>query len=272
MARRPRYRADIARCLDEVFARCHRPSFIDPDPLAVVRRYSDLADREIIALVAAGLAYGRVQSILNSLERIVAVLGPHPARAVPGRNWSRRAALLAPLRHRWTTGAEMVSLIEAASRLQRQRGSVEAAFADGWGAGDPDCVGALEVGVRALMDEGAGLDNSLLSLPARGGACKRLLLFLRWMVRCDEVDPGGWRHLPASSLLVPVDVHMHRIARSLGLTQRTAADLRTVREITAAFRVYAPDDPVRYDFALTRLPIRDRLSPDQLRRTLLAGL
>jgi len=90
-------------------------------------------------------------------------------------------------------------------------------------------------------------------------------------VRRDEIDPGGWDAVPARLLLVPVDVHMHRIGRWLRFTRRRQADLAAVREITAGFRRFAPEDPARYDFALTRLGIRERWSPAQIRRFLLHG-
>ena len=96
----------------------------------------------------------------------------------------------------------------------------------------------------------------LVPCPTNGSACKRLNLFLRWMVRHDQVDPGGWEDVPASKLIVPVDIHMHRVCLSLGLTRRKQADMRTALEITEAFREIATEDPVRYDFVLTRRAIR----------------
>ena len=100
----------------------------------------------------------------------------------------------------------------------------------------------------------------LLSDPARGSTCKRLHLYLRWMVRTDAVDPGGWTAVRPAQLLVPVDVHMHRIGRALGFTRRAQPSGRATEDITAAFRRLSPDDPVRYDFALTRLGIRERVT------------
>jgi uncharacterized protein (TIGR02757 family) len=104
--------------------------------------------------------------------------------------------------------------------------------------------------------------NSLLPSPDKGSACKRLNLFLRWMVRKDDVDPGGWDHVPAAKLIIPLDTHMHRIGLMLHLTERKQADIKTAIEITHAFRSIAPDDPVRYDFALTRLGIRGEIEPE----------
>lgn len=100
-----------------------------------------------------------------------------------------------------------------------------------------------------------------LPTPSGKSACKRLNLFLRWMVRRDEVDPGVWHDVPQSKLVVPLDVHMHGIARYLGFTHRKRADMRAALEVTAAFRRFAPEDPVRYDFALTRFGIREELEP-----------
>ncbi|MBW2545477.1 MAG: TIGR02757 family protein, partial [Deltaproteobacteria bacterium] len=101
-------------------------------------------------------------------------------------------------------------------------------------------------------------------LPAKGSACKRLNLFLRWMVRRDDVDPGGWDDIPPSKLVIPLDTHMHRICLAFGFTKRKQADMKTALEITDSFRAIVPDDPVRYDFALTRLGIRKDAAPASL--------
>lgn len=110
------------------------------------------------------------------------------------------------------------------------------------------------------------LGNFLLPSPGRGSACKRLNLFLRWMVRNDEVDPGGWEAVPARILLVPLDTHMFRICSALEMTCRSQADMKSALEVTGAFREYAPDDPVRYDFAITRLGMGGEESADRLFR------
>ena len=108
---------------------------------------------------------------------------------------------------------------------------------------------------RTQFDMSGGYRQCLLPSPESGSACKRLNLFLRWMVRSDAVDPGGWSGVSPAMLIVPLDTHMHRIAAKLGLTKRRAADFRAAREVTGAFRTIAPEDPVKYDFALTRLGI-----------------
>lgn len=122
--------------------------------------------------------------------------------------------------------------------------------------------------IHSRMAEQGCSSGHLLPRPARGSACKRLHLFMRWMVRHDDVDPGGWNMIPASELIVPVDVHMHRMGIQLGFTIRKAADARTAEEITDGFRVVSSDDPVKYDFALTRFGIQ-RLTECELFRELL---
>ena len=100
--------------------------------------------------------------------------------------------------------------------------------------------------------------------PSKGSACKRLALYLRWMVRNDEVDPGGWKMVDPSALLIPLDTHMFNICTTLGLCSRKAADGRSAIEITEAFKKVCPEDPVRYDFALTRFGIRSDMKLEDL--------
>lgn len=122
--------------------------------------------------------------------------------------------------------------------------------------------------VISEMEKQGSSSGHLLSRPSRGSACKRLHLFMRWMVRHDEVDPGGWVMISPSELIVPVDVHMHRVGIKLGFTKRKAADAKTAEEITNGFKTVSSDDPVKYDFALTRFGIR-KLTECELFRELL---
>ena len=147
-------------------------------------------------------------------------------------------------------------MIWGAGRMIRRHGSLGRRFAAGLGAADETVIPALASFVDELArSSGRGLEH-LVPRPERGSACKRLNLYLRWMVRSDEVDPGGWKDIDPARLIVPLDTHMYRICRSLGMTERKVADMRAALEVTAAFREIVPEDPVRYDFALTRLGIR----------------
>jgi uncharacterized protein (TIGR02757 family) len=233
------------------------------DPIQIVRRYARADDREVVAFVAAGLAFGRVASVMTSVEAVCRLLGPSPAAFV--RAVEPRASLPAfePVVHRWTRGVDLVALLWILRNLLDEAGSVEAAFARGLDAADADVGPALEqfsararrvdlrpVYGRVPRQPGA---HYFFSRPSTGSACKRLNLFLRWMVRRDGVDPGGWSRVPPRQLIVPLDTHTIRIGRCLRLTRRMSPGWPMAAEITAALRRLDPDDPVRYDFALCHL-------------------
>lgn len=154
----------------------------------------------------------------------------------------------------------MASFLKGIRKVLRSFGSLQACFLSGMSERDTTVLPALTLFVRELSaSTGYNLDMFLPS-PEKGSACKRLNLFLRWMVRSDAVDLGGWTGIEAARLIVPLDTHMHRIGRLLGLICRKQADMRSALEMTEHFRRLTPQDPVRYDFALTRLGIRDDLS------------
>ena len=242
--------------LDGLYATWNRREWVHPDPLEVLYDYPDPADREVVGLVAACLSYGRVKSILNSVRAVLGRMGP-PRAFLADATAERLRDAFGAFRHRFATGEQLASLLLGAKRLLERHGSLNACFVAHLGEGDATVVPALKGFAAELRAAAGGLDAHLLPCPTRGSACKRLNLFLRWMVRRDAVDPGGWSGVSPAQLIVPLDVHMHRICRTLGLTARRGADGRAAEEITGAFRRFAPDDPVRYDFALTRLGIRD---------------
>jgi len=244
-----KYRLALQRQYD----RYHRRRYVHPDPLEFLYAHDDPAEREIVALVAASLAYGRVGHILVSVRRVLERLGESPARYVRDTSPARMRADLAGIKHRWTTGDDLAAMLAGARRAIARRGSLGACLGQAVGRGDETILPALPALVGELTHYRP--TASLLPDPARGSACKRLHLMLRWLVRSDEVDPGGWGHIPPRMLIVPVDVHMHRIARAMGLTARNAPDGRCAMEITRAFAAVCPEDPVRYDFCLTRMGI-----------------
>jgi uncharacterized protein (TIGR02757 family) len=229
---------------------------VDPDPLAPLYTYSDPGDQEIVGLITASLAFGNVKQILKSIEIVLEAL-PDLARTLPCLTNTELNVRLAGFRHRYVTGVEMASLLLGAGALLREHGSLGAAFASLDDPEAPTLLPGLTRFVHALRNNGTLEKNYLLPDPALGSACKRWFMYLRWMVRSDAVDLGLWPKLGAHRLIIPVDTHMHRVALGLGLTRRNSADLKTALEITQAFSVLCPEDPVRYDFCLTRLGIRD---------------
>lgn len=242
--------------LEKLYQKYNRREFVHPDPLEFLYGYDRLCDREIVALVASSLAYGRVAQILNSVSNVLERMTPSPSVFLEKASQEKIRDSFSGFRHRFTSGSQLSSMLLAVKRILKRYGSLRACFLDGLKDGDSTTLPALSAFTGKLAVDADGGLAHLIPSPDRGSACKRLNLFLRWMVRCDEVDPGGWENVPVSKLVVPVDTHMHKICLLSGLTTRRQADMRTALQITEAFREIAPEDPVKYDFPLTRLGIR----------------
>lgn len=165
--------------------------------------------------------------------------------------------------HRFTTADEMAALLAGVKRAIEDTGSLGALFARGVSEDQETALPALAAFIERLRICAGGERScrSLLSSPDDGSACKRLNLYLRWMIRKDAVDPGTWGLSLSPRLVVPLDTHLFRISRRIGLTSRRSADLKTAVEVTRGFARFCPEDPVRYDFALTRLGINPACAP-----------
>lgn len=258
----------LGRELERLYEHYNSQAWIHPDPLEFLHDYKDIKDREIVGIIASSLAYGRVAQILQSVGKVLSLLGPSPYQYLLSARPESIRGGLEGFKHRFTTEEEMTGLLLGIRGVLESYGSLEACFFKGLSMGPEPASAGLCFLVERLLGGSSILCNSLLPHPSRGSACKRLNLFLRWMVRHDEVDPGGWKALSPAELLVPLDTHMHRICAHLGLTARKDASLATAREITNAFKEIAPHDPIRYDFALTRLGIRRDSDPEGFFRRL----
>ncbi len=243
----------LAAELERLYRLYNRRDRAANDPVRFVHGL-DPPDREVAALIASSLAYGRVGQILASVGRLLGAM-PAPAAFLAQSSRARIRKAVGRFRHRFTTAADMAEMLAGVKEALARWGSLERCFAEGMRTGDETIVPALGAFVERIAGRAPRGGFSLLPPPGRGSACKRLNLFLRWMVRSDEVDPGGWGLVPASRLVVPLDTHLHRVGRGLGFTDRKSADLRAAVEVTEAFRRLAPADPVRYDFALAHLGI-----------------
>lgn len=258
------HRLEIVRArLDALLATTDARARRDADPVSFVHRYQAGADREVVGLIAASLAFGNVTAIRAKVAIVLDALGPSPAATLDREG---RAALERRLRgfvHRVWRGPDVAALLAGAGSLRRAHGSLGAAFAGFLAAADDeldDPDAAFVEALARLADALRGRSPSrglkhLVPDPRAGSACKRLLLWLRWMIRpADGVDLGLWPVSPAR-LVIPVDTHVHRIARNLELTRRADASLRTAAEITSKLRAFDPGDPVRYDFAICHLGV-----------------
>lgn len=252
----------LAPRLDELYASFNFPESAF-DPIQVVRRYERLEDRELIAFIAAGLAFGRVTSVVNSIETVCAVLGPRPAEFIRAFDPATNSAPLLPLVHRWIRGRDIVALLWILKTMLDEAGSLEAFYARGWSADAADVSDSLEsfseraraINLKPAYGKVPKVPGVyfFFSRPSSGGACKRLNLFLRWMVRTDGVDPGGWKTPLPGQLVIPLDTHTIRAGKCLRLTKRASPGWKMAADITASLRAIDPADPVRYDFSLCHL-------------------
>jgi len=246
--------------LEKLYQKYNRREYAAYDPLGFLYDYGNLYDREIAALIASALAYGRVAQILKSVAFVLEILGQSPMLFLRESSPHTIRKSFSEFRHRFATGDHLADLLTGAKKILQEYGSLHECFVSGMQKKDENPVPALILFCEHLRKTGD--PAHLVPRPEKGSACKRMNLFLRWMVRKDSVDPGGWDNIPKSKLIVPLDVHMHRVSRKLGLTARKTADMRTAREITAGFARWVPEDPVRYDFALTRPGISGEEMPD----------
>ena len=245
------------------------------DAIEFPLRYPAPDDREVVALLTTCLAYGRVDLFSRALEGVLRVMAPSPAAFVREFEARRDGGLFAPFIYRFNRPRDLVAFCVAGRDLLARHGTLEKVFV----AGDADPQGSIKPAIerfsRAFLE--ADLPDvfprgrisrgyrHLFPLPSAGGPCKRLHLFLRWMVRRESPDLGLWSSVSPARLLMPIDTHVENMSRALGLTRRRSRTWLMAEEITARLAALDPGDPVKYDFALchTRMAgdCRDRRDP-----------
>jgi uncharacterized protein (TIGR02757 family) len=255
--------------LEELYAEYNKREYVSPDPLEFLYLYDSPADREVVGLIASSFAYGRVASILGSVRKVLSALGDNPADSLAGTDAPTLLSRLSGFKHRFNDDVETSKFLCGIGTAVREHGTLENLFCRNMKSSDGES--AETVILKAMNDFAASIlgyagliSSQLLPLASKGSACKRLALYIRWMARSDDVDPGGWRRVPPCDIIVPLDTHMFRIATGLGFVKRRSADGLAAAEATAGFRALCPEDPVKYDFALTRFGIRTGMSVDEL--------
>ena len=247
------------------------------DPIQIVRRFTRPDDREVVAFCAASLAFGRVASVLQSIERLMTVFahrGDRPADFVRRFDPRRDAPAFKGLVHRWIRERDLVALVWILKQMLDRSATLEDFFLEGYDPAAGDVATALDsFSERAMaLDLTAAYGRPTHSgqapstrsgqargvayffpRPSKGSACKRLNLFLRWMVRRDALDLGVWTRVSPSKLIVPLDTHVIRVGRCLQLTRYTSPGWAMARDITASLQRIDPADPIRYDFSICHL-------------------
>jgi uncharacterized protein (TIGR02757 family) len=255
---------DLSASLERLYEDYNRVDSAS-DPIQKVRPFREPDDREVAAFCAAALAFGRVASVLNSIDTLLAIMGPAPAAFVRAFDPAAPHPELRAMVHRWTRGTDLAALLWILRQMIERSGSIEGFFLEGYSPDADDVSGALDsFSTRALALDIRRAYGRLpkrpgvcyfFPRPSSGSACKRLNLFLRWMVREDEIDLGVWRRVPPGKLIVPLDTHVIRLGRCLRLTRYTSPGWKMAADITASLRALNPDDPVRFDFSLCHIGI-----------------
>ncbi len=239
--------------MDTAVARYNTPNFIADDPISIPHRFSKQADREIMAFWAATLAWGQRKTIIQSVNRLADLMDQAPHDFMLNHVEKDRA-LFEPFKHRTFQATDTLWFLEFFQQFYQKNTSLETAFSRHLDPNDLTIEKALRGFHEDFFDHPYAPERTRkhVATPARGSTCKRLNMFLRWMVRKDDagVDFGIWQTIRPAQLLIPLDVHVERVARRLGLLQRPQADWRAVLELTENLRAFDPEDPVKYDFAL----------------------
>lgn len=257
---------DLKTKLDALYHRYQRPDFLASDPVEYVHRYPDPTDQEAVAIMAALCAYGGVTQIRASLQRLFSAI--EDEAGTPSA-WIRDGAkssspLWKIVGHRFNPKEDWIVLGKVLGQVWKDHGSVGQAL----GQHFQQNGGNLGAALSTLLSDWKKISKRFkarpsfdyfLTRPDRGSACKRWMMLLRWMVRQDAIDLGLWNRygLRSDHLIMPLDTHTGRISQYLGLTQRKALDWRTAQEVTESLRRLDQADPVKYDFALSRLGILD---------------
>jgi uncharacterized protein (TIGR02757 family) len=249
---------ELKQILENLYNKYNHQEFIPPDPLQFVYKYTNNSDREIVAFFASALAYGRVEQIEKSLHDLFNRMGSSPFEFVKSFSAGSKDKLRG-FKHRFNDENDIADLAMIFKKVLTKYLSLEKLFLHGYNESDGTILPALEIFCDNLMkihnkpvSRGLGY---LLCKPSSGSPCKRLNLFLRWMVRDDEVDSGLWSCVDKAKLIIPVDVHIARLTGFLLMHARANMNLKAAIEITHAFAELNPADPVKYDFALSRIGI-----------------
>ncbi|MCL2688432.1 MAG: TIGR02757 family protein [Chitinispirillia bacterium] len=254
----------LKQTLEKIYKKYHHPKFLGLDPLICVRRFEDNENREVAGLLSAGLAYGRVEIIVRNIETLLSLMQRSPVDFIMDTDYQEKRKLFADFKHRFNDGQDIAALLESIKNIISEYGSLEKCFCQCMDKNENQFKDALTSFTNIIKDKGRAFCGDrqsfeyLIPSPDRGSACKRVVMYMRWMIREDDgIDLGVWKDISAANLIMPVDTHVAKIAQTLRFTERKTADWRMAAEITDALKEFDPCDPVRYDFSLCRAGMVD---------------
>lgn len=246
--------------LPELLERYEDRRFLETDPVFYVHQYKDPADQEIVALVSALLAFGNVKAIQASVGKVLALMGPSPRAFIDSFDPEREAPRFGGVGHRWVRGADLVLLCLWLREALKAHGSLKNSFLENYKDDDPDVGPMLDRFSQKVLDylppparsrAGSRGFRYFFPSPRDGSPCKRLNMFLRWMVRPqDGIDLGLWPEIPPSKLLIPLDIHVYRFARRFRLSPYKTARWEVSSQVTDFLKLLSKEDPVKFDFPI----------------------
>jgi uncharacterized protein (TIGR02757 family) len=236
---------------------------LEPDPLQFLHLFKDERDIEVVGLLASIFAYGNVKQIENTLKKFIIVFDGKPYSFIKNFSLSKDSQKLFGLKHRFYTEDDILKLFIVLSKEIKKHSSIKNVFINGYNSSHENVKSAISNFsnhfLNSFNQSFGGISYGIkfmFPLPEKGSACKRMNLFLRWMVRKDELDFGLWKEIPASKLVIPVDTHIARICKTLKLTNRKNVSWQMAEEITRNLKKFDAEDPVKYDFAICHIGIR----------------
>lgn len=254
-------RKAVVDFLNRKYEEYNRPAFIETDPVQVPHLFSKKADIEIAGLFAALFAWGNRTTIIGKSRELMALMDNAPHQFVLQHEEKDRKRFLS-FRHRTFNPTDLLYFLEFLQQHYRLSGSLETAFLRGMQLGDKDSTGALDGFHHYFfsLEDAPARTRKHVAAPFRGSTCKRLNMYLRWMVRRDNrgVDFGIWKKISPAQLVIPIDLHVARVAHRLGILGREAIDWQAALQLTGWLRELDPDDPVKYDFALFALGVVEK--------------
>lgn len=243
---------EIKQLLEEKYLEYCTPDFIELDPISIPHLFEDKRDIEISGLIAATIAWGQRPTIIKNAKSAMQRMGNEPYRFVMEHSENDLKSLDGFV-HRTFNSYDLKHFVRALKTIYSVHGSLENIFLEGIGSNDGNMMSSIAHFKQVFFSiPHEKRTQKHVSDPLKGSASKRLNMFLRWMIRENNrgVDFGIWNRIPTSILSCPLDVHSGRNARQLGLLNRTQNDWKAVEELDASLRLFDPNDPVKYDFAL----------------------
>jgi uncharacterized protein (TIGR02757 family) len=256
--------AQLKRKLDYHY-KAYDISKLSPDPLEFLHKYSDSRDIEISGIISSTFAYGNIKQIISVLEKLHKIMGKSPYDYVLKFDDNKQKKKLETIYHRFFSSNDIITLFNTLKEIIVTYGSLKYYFLMYYFEKDDNLKSSISLFSENMLNrfkKYSTITNGLKFMfpnPQKGSACKRINLFLRWMIRKDHLDFGLWQEIPANKLVIPVDTHIAKISMELGLTKSKNVNWQMAEEITENLKIFDKNDPIKYDFALCHIGMRKEI-------------